>query len=293
MDNNITRIAKLKQSQIKIQKLFAFDQKLMQRICSCGKSIYTETWQHLETLEQKTKVGANKTCQLRYCPLCNYYRAKRLTPQIVAVLQNLKDQGKELIFLTLTVPNCDYSELRQTLGRMNKSFAKILTNKDFKNNVTHWIRTTEVTFKGSTAHPHFHNILAVDRDYFKHGNYLRTKDWVKLWSRCYKSDRPLICDARGVKPKRDGCDPIRSAVAELSKYVIKSTDLRQLSCAEMETIHNQLRGLRFIATSRNIKLNEELDTDFDPELWQLIELIFWQWQHAEKSYKQSKIITAL
>lgn len=284
------QISKLKVNQQSIVPLFSFDSKIEQRLCTCSDTVLAERYENIETLEQKNKYISAKTCQLRFCPLCNFYRVCNLTPQIVSELERLKKLGKELLFLTLTVPNCSFDSLRQTIQRMNKSFAKMVTNNSFKGNVTHWIRTTEVTFKYNEAHPHFHCILAVERDYFKHRNYLRTSDWSKLWTRCYKSSKGLIVDARAIRQKNAKKDAIQSAVAELSKYVIKSSDLKKLDKAKMEVVYRELKNLRFIATSRNVKLDEDKDQVFDHELWRLIETIVYRYSSKAKQYEMKKVI---
>ncbi len=70
------------------------------------------------------------------------------------------------IFLTLTVKNCQISELRDTLKHMNASWQRLKDRKEFKP-VSGWIRSTEVTRgKDGTAHPHFHALLMVPPSWF-------------------------------------------------------------------------------------------------------------------------------
>ena len=290
-EKSLDQITNLKKKQVQIQKFFSFDEKLFQRICYCGKSVSIQTHENIQTLERLISFTQPKKCKLRFCPICSFYRVKNLTPQILRELKSLRDLDKELLFLTLTVPNCEYQDLRDTIQRMNKSFAKMITNKQFKNNVSHWIRTLEVTFKKDKAHPHFHNIIAVDKYYFKHKIFLRTKDWSKLWSRCYKIDQGLIVDVRGIKPKKgSNKDDIISAVAELSKYIVKSQELTKLNLKDFEIIYNQLTRLRFIATSQNIKLDEEREESLDEDIWRLIELIVYHWNLKSKSYEYQRTI---
>lgn len=288
MQNDIQHLTKLKTSQRQIQKLFSFDPKIFKQICTCGKIVGAEIHQHIKTQEIKTIIRQSFMCKTRFCPLCNYYRVRNLSPQIVSVFRDLKSQGKELLFLTFTVPNCGFGELRSTIQKMNKSFNKMSKSVHFKS-IIHWIRTLEITFKEDQAHPHFHCIFAVDCDYFKHENYMRTSDWSKLWSRCYKSKTGLVVDARSIKPKKNGSDAVISAVAELSKYVIKSADLKKLTTENMEQIYNELKNLRFIATSQNVKLEEDKEQNLDSELWQLIEIIVYCWDNSTRNYQQKRI----
>jgi len=302
MNNNITqtqmskleKLSQIKRNQITAQKLYSFDEKLLGRICECGHNIALEKYQHIETKEVLQKVTQARTCHLRFCSLCNYYRIRNLTPQIVRELRQLAQQGKQLIFATFTVQNCRYDELRATIQHMNKSFRRMTLNDGFKNNITHWIRTLEITYKkkNGLAHPHFHCVFAVERDYFKHKNYLKTSDWARLWTRCSKSEKNLIVDVRKVKAKNEKQnDSILSAVAELSKYVTKSSDLKKLDVDDMKIIHAQLARLRFIVTSRNIKLDEDERQKIDQEIWRLIEIIFFQWHRKSKEYRHKKTVS--
>lgn len=283
------QIQTVKSHQIQIQKLFSFDEKLFRKVCTCGKTLFSMKYEHIQTLEQKTILKSPYRCSQRFCPVCNYFRVRNLSSQIVSSLRDLKEADKELLFLTFTVPNCSLSELRKTIQHMNSSFRRMTFNDAFTENVTHWIRTLEVTFKPGVAHPHFHSIFAVDKTYFKHEKYMRTKDWSKLWSRCYKSEKGLIVDARAIKPKKDSAkDAILSAVAELSKYVVKSTQLKRMSQDDFKLVYEQLYRMRFITTSRNITLDESKEEVLNEELWRLIELIILRWDQNASEYKAGK-----
>ena len=235
-------------------------------------------------------------CEYRYCPLCNYYRICSVSPQMIKALEQEQAKGNKILFLTLTVPNCQYSDLRQTISKMNYSYSKLVKLPLFSNCVEAWIRTTEVTFntKGE-AHPHFHIALSVNENYFKKGNYKTTREWSKIWSKAYKSDKQLIADIRKAykskKYSKRDLD-IHSTVKELAKYCIKSTDLQRIKTPEnMEIIFNQLKGLRFIATSQNIKLSEDKKEELNCNEWELIESIILKYYPDMKQYLHHKTIS--
>ena len=178
---------------------------------------------------------------------------------------------------------------------MNKAYFR-LSRLDFFKSVEAWIRTTEVTFntKGE-AHPHFHIALLVNENYFKKGNYKTTREWSKTWSKAYKSNKPLIVDIRKAykskKHSKRDLD-IHSTVKELAKYCIKSTDLQRIkNPANMEVIFNQLKGLRFIATSQNIKLSEDKKEELNPNEWELIESIILKYYPDMKQYLHHKTVS--
>lgn len=288
-------ITQLKNSQTRIQRLFSFNQKIQDSICNCGRFVQFNRYQNVSTKEVRKKIEQAYTCDYRYCPLCNYYRIYSVSPQMVKALEQEQSKGNKILFLTLTVPNCQYSDSRQIISKMNKSF-KRLTEQKFFRNIESWIRTTEVTFntKGE-AHPHFHIALSVNKNYFKKGNYKTTRELSKIWSKAYKSDKQLIVDIRKAykskKHSKRDLD-IHSTVKELAKYCIKSTDLQRIkNSANMEVIFNQLKGLRFIATSQNIKLSEDKKEELNHNEWELIESIIMKYYPDMKQYLHHKTIS--
>ena len=288
-------ITQLKNNQTRIQRLFSFDEKKQKRICDCGRFVQFNKYQNFSTKEVKKKVEQAFMCDYRYCPLCNYYRICSVSPQMVKALEEQQDKGFKILFLTLTVPNCKYSDLGETISLMNKAY-KRLTRLDFFKSVEAWIRTTEVTFNTkSEAHPHFHIALCVNDNYLKGKDYKTTREWSKIWSKAYKSDKKLIVDIRKAykskKHSKRDLD-IHSTVKELAKYCIKSTDLQRIKTpSNMEVIFNKLKGLRFIATSQNIKLSEDKKEKLNPNEWELIESIILKYYPDMKQYLHHKTVS--
>lgn len=141
------------------------------------------------------------------------------------------------IFLTLTVRNCDMSELRSTLDQMGKAWKRMIERKAFP--AIGFARSTEVTrnwdvhYKGvyqgrmggktldkwrkdhkgykaseltlratTEVHPHFHALLMVNPGYFDGKNYLSHQDWVELWQSCLRVDYTPIVNIKAVKPNK-------------------------------------------------------------------------------------------
>ena len=288
-------ITKLKNNQTRIQRLFSFNEKIQEKICNCGRFVQFNRYQNILTKEVKKKIEQAYTCDYRYCPLCNYYRICSVSPQIVRALEQEQVKGNEILFLTLTVPNCQYSDTRKTISNMNQAYFR-LTRLNFFKNINAWIRTIELTFntKGE-VHPHFHIALSVNENYFKKGNYKTTREWSKIWSKAYKSDRQLIVDIRKAykskKHSKRDLD-IHSTVKELAKYCIKSTDLQRIKTpSNMEVIFNQLKGLRFIATSQNIKLSEDKKEELNFNEWELIESIILKYYPDMNQYLHHRTIS--
>jgi plasmid rolling circle replication initiator protein Rep len=123
------------------------------------------------------------------------------------------------VFLTLTVRNCNITELKDTVTWMNKSWQRLTQLKAFP--AEGWLRSTEVT-RGNdgSAHPHFHCLLMVRPGYFGK-NYIKQDEWVEMWRRSLRTDYNPVLDVQAVKK---GQQPMQ-LVPELLKYCVKESDL--------------------------------------------------------------------
>lgn len=64
-------------------------------------------------------------------------------------------------------------------------------------------------------------LIVVNKSYFKSKNYLSTEEWVNIWRYYLKVDYDPIVDVRKVKSNNYKY----KAVAEISKYTVKSKDI--------------------------------------------------------------------
>jgi plasmid rolling circle replication initiator protein Rep len=123
------------------------------------------------------------------------------------------------LFVTLTVKNCQITELKETLTWMNKSWQRLTQLKAFP--AEGWLRSTEVTRgRDGSAHPHFHCLLMVKPGYFGK-NYIKQAEWVDMWQRSLRIDYNPVMDVQAVKK---GQQPMQ-LVPELLKYCVKESDL--------------------------------------------------------------------
>jgi plasmid rolling circle replication initiator protein Rep len=292
-ENSINYIRKLKLFQQQIQSYYLHNSKRYERICKCGNLLALDHYQNASG-DWLKKVKQAITCQLRFCPMCNHYRVINLTPQILRVMNDFANQDYDFVFMTFTVPNVLPCNLKKTIQKMNTSFAKMMKYKHFKQ-FKGWIRTLEITYNhNQEAHPHFHCIFVCQKGYFSRMNklYINAKngDLSRLWSKAFKSDQGLICDLRKINGKAIGKNSIRSAVAELAKYITKSADIKKLEKEWFAIVDEQLHGLRFIATSQNIKLDEDQETEISESEWQLIYTILYRWSREKSDYQETRTI---
>jgi plasmid rolling circle replication initiator protein Rep len=138
--------------------------------------------------------------------------------QVSQEMNLLEKQGYRYIFFTPTIKNCSGAELSGTLNTLQKGNAELLRNPDFKRAVVGAIKISEITtLRYDDYHPHFHYILAVRPSYFGQ-DYLSQAKWVQIWRSCCKLDYDPRCDVRAFKGDK-------KAIAEASKYTLKSTDI--------------------------------------------------------------------
>lgn len=167
-------------------------------------------------------------CHVRNCPVCQWRKSLFWKAMMYKTYDSIKEKypNYRWLFLTLTVRNCEITDLRDTLKNMNQAWFKLIRRKKF-NVVKGFVRTTEVTRDKknpySHAHPHFHCILLVDSTYFSN-NYIKHSDWVEIWSDCLGIDYLANVDIRAVKSKSDEFD-LRSVIAETLKYACKPSDM--------------------------------------------------------------------
>jgi plasmid rolling circle replication initiator protein Rep len=241
--------------------------------------------------EFKLKLDTAKFCRVRHCPVCQWRRslmwkakAFRILPMVIEAFPKHR-----WLFLTLTVPNCKITELRDTLQWVNHSWQKLTQRKKFP--AIGWLRSTEVTQgKDGSAHPHFHCLLLVKPSYFTK-YYIKQSEWTKLWRSCLKVDYNPIVDIRSVK---QGIQPTE-LVPEILKYCVKESDL----IADREwflELTQQMHKMRIVATGgvlkKYLKTLEESPEDLigkdEIEIAEMLAHLYFSWQYDKKKYRLKK-----
>jgi plasmid rolling circle replication initiator protein Rep len=209
-----------------------------------------------ESGEQKFNLTAARFCRVRHCPVCQWRRTLMWVARALQGMPHItQDYPKaRWLFLTLTVRNCELSELRQTVINMNAAFKKLAKRKQWP--ALGWAKSLEVTRnqKDGTAHPHFHILMLVPTTYFGNG-YLSQEKWRKLWESCLGSDYLPVVNIKTVKPKSEIVNKdaaISAAIRETFKYAVKPDDL----IADEQWLHgltDQLHKMRSIAIGGVLK----------------------------------------
>ena len=119
----------------------------------------------------KLHLMSGNFCRDRFCPFCNFRRARKLMAQMLQCLDYLGDNYKYL-FLTLTTPNVPADQLRSKITQMRRAAAEYLRGKGFgedyrlvKSNILGYQTSVEVTRNRKTGlyHPHMQYLRSTPR----------------------------------------------------------------------------------------------------------------------------------
>ena len=256
-------------------------ERYAERMASCSGRLRFGWDTCKDTGESSLKLREAHFCRVRHCPTCQWRRSLMWQARFYQALPRIVEAHPKArwIFLTLTVRNCDITDLGDTLSHMNQAFQRLKDRNEFKP-VLGWIRTTEVT-KGhdGSAHPHFHCLMMVPSSWFKGQTYVKHSRWVDLWQDCLRVHYRPNVDVRTVKAKNkvpageltpgiEGTiEALQGAVAETLKYSTKPSDMTDEGGSDgwFLELTRQTHKRRFIATGGALKdvLKVEQETDDD------------------------------
>jgi plasmid rolling circle replication initiator protein Rep len=193
--------------------------------------------------EERLKLFQAWFCKVRLCPMCNWRRSLKIAFHNKTIVEEANRREKvRWLFLTLTVRNCEGSELKNTIDDMMKSWNRFMGYKKIKVAVKGYFRALEVTKNrdsssewNGTYHPHFHVLLAVKPSYFTR-DYIKHEEWVAFWKKAMKLDYEPLVNIQKVKPKKElnleniehqvkSAMQEQKAILEVSKYPVKDTDV--------------------------------------------------------------------
>lgn len=257
-----------------------------QRCGKCGNWLKFNLYQNKETGETKKQLKEARFCQVKWCPMCAWLRARKLANELKSVLQQVEEQRKvAYLFLTLTIKNPPLAELRATLQRMSKAFNKMTEREEFKRAIKGYVRAFEFlgdeTEQGK-AHPHIHAVLVVSNKYFKGKNYIKQEKWTELWRESLKADYTPIVHITKIKAKNENWKESDSAVYETIKYCAKPLEVKKLSIDNFKLLENETRNIRQYNKGGLIKtIKPRKDDEISQEVWELMEQEFYKWSKGE------------
>lgn len=252
--------------------------------------------------EIRLKLRDARFCRVRHCLVCQWRRELMWRARFFKALPEIqaKYPTGRWIFLTLTVRNCELSDLKKTLTWMNNAWSKLTRRKEFS--ALGFVKSMEVTrCWDGTAHPHFHCLMLVPASYFSGQRYITQAEWTTLWQSCLKVDYTPIVNVKAVKGKKGTLNTtgdasnvaMMKAICETLKYCVKPADL--LADPEwLSELTKQLQKTRAISIGGCLK---EFFSEDDPE--DLINgeieeeektedeaMLFFDWASAIKRYRK-------
>lgn len=238
----------------------AITRKTIDRVRSCAR--YLEFGVNSDS---SRKIIKAQLCRNRFCPICVWRRTKKIGYDNAMILSEFLKSGGHLLFITFTVPNCKYSDLRRTIKSLNLGIARLRQRKAIRAISLGDIKTLEITLNliDKNFHPHVHLIMGVPCDYFRSNNpdYLTHEIIQTIWQDCMKSHRYLFVNIKAIRD-------LSGSVYEISKYVVKDVDYladtkSESNIAEKDEIlyylYNGTKNLKFLSyTGVFQKIKKEL-----------------------------------
>lgn len=218
-------------------------------MAKCGDSMAIEYCQSCGTHH----IRSTNLCRDKLCPVCRWRLSLKRYAQMTATMDVLATEypAAKYAFMTLTVKNCEVSNLRKTLKEMSKAWNRLLQRKIMKNNIQGWARSVEYTYnaKTKTLHPHYHVILMLAPKITP--DELQASKIAHEWETAMRLPYTPIIDIRAIKQGTTG--DISGAVCETFKYTVKDYDLNQMPLEVFGDFVGQTCGLRAMAFGGEIK----------------------------------------
>lgn len=238
---------------------------LAKRIGNCSSRLSLEI-EVPEVGDPVAHLKGAKVCNARLCPFCEWRRTKAWRRRLITGLEAFHEVNPtwRAVFLTLTVKNCQLSDLRTTLKAMQDGWNRFRRCAFFP--TSYWFKRTEITVGagpagsaflngGYSAHPHFHVLLLVPPSYFGK-RYVKQSEWQKQWQMAMRLDYAPVIDIRSAKTKStngsSGIEASRDAAVEAAKYASKATQLLELGEALTE-FHFETQSVRYYSVSKDLK----------------------------------------
>jgi hypothetical protein len=193
-------------------------------------------------------------------------------------LETQKSKQFSYYFLTLTVKDPKIIDLRSTLQKMSKAFQMMFIRSDasifkpIRRVVRGYYRTLEYlgsNTKSGEAHPHYHILLVMPKDYRpSRKEYITKKDWWTMWEHAMKnypelfsSSGSLSVNIKRVRPSRKkgaSHSAMVSAISEVTKYSVKPSDVLSLSDEDLRDLIIQTKGVQTFSRSQHFRQMKDL-----------------------------------
>ena len=256
-------------------------------IWNCGT--YLEFYSD-KKIENK-KLNKANFCKNRFCPMCAWRKARKDALQVAILMQYLKqEKGLEFVMMTLTAPNVSGENLKNEITRYNKNFKKLIERKEFKKISYGYMRKLEVTYnqERDDFHPHFHVIVAVNKNYFTNRDYISKKRLLVMWQNAMNDDTITQVDIRKISADDN------KAISEIAKYTAKDSDYMK-SQDVFDYFYKALKNRQVVTYGGAFKealvlfKNGELDKYKEIDYTEYVYQIIFKWNRNFAEYIQYEL----
>lgn len=267
----------------------------------CGSHLEYDKFQNMMTGDLMRSLTYGNFCRCyKFCPVCSWHYSVKTSADFLGRLMRMQRERKaeglkpfRLVFLTLTVRNCQLDELRETLRAMSKAWDRLVKTKRFQQAIQGgWFRGVEYLgdeTAAGMAHPHFHVLLIVTDSYFKK-TYIKQSDWTDMWRDALRVDYDPIVHIERIKPRLRTvfdstgmpAEKVQSATSaaahEVCKYSVAPTQVDEMSDDDFRILYEQTFRGRVYAMGGKLK-NTEPDPpqELDREVWRYLGAEVWRW----------------
>ena len=259
--------------------------KYATRLCECGDYL------KFRQTEDRLKLVHANFCKLRICPMCSWRRRLFWLNQLNQAFFNYdrkceqENTGYKTLMLTLTCKNTPLVDLRSSIKTMTEAWKKFTCHnrynyypKGHKFPLLGHFKTLEVTitlpntpepdkdYYRLFAHPHYHCLLVVPKDYNKRSpNYLTQREISQVWKKSLGVDYTPIVDIRtaSLKQRQEVCKYLVKPInyqLEREKQMNRNPDFyfgKNIPDSEYKSIiigvMEQLKNVRAVSTGGIIK----------------------------------------
>ncbi len=223
------------------------NKKQLERYHNCSTYLKYAIVKNLEGNFVEKLVVAN-FCKNRWCSICNWRRSLKYRTILNNRIVKVKEKyNAKFIFVTFTIKNTYYKNLKEDLKLILNSFSKLFKYLLRRNRgILGYVRSLEFTLQKDNIefiNLHIHVLVAVTTSYFNknYNLYLNQKDWTNLWQKYLGVDYKPVVDVRLVKKRKKSTYTAEElAVFEVVKYILKDIDLLRLQKEKRVDIFKEL-----------------------------------------------------
>jgi hypothetical protein len=134
---------------------------------------------------QFQNLNLNENMSYRFNPFVRLQNCKRLTAKYYKILPKIIEQApnSSFHFLTLNIPHCDISDLKQKLKHLGASFTKFLKSPKIARLLKDggYYAVFETSRHDGLAVPHIHVVLHLPSRFKNGANYIKPETFENLW----------------------------------------------------------------------------------------------------------------